>query len=82
MFAPKRPSPELIIAEGQLELLFNFQADAMDACRQKCINLDFKEGQMSTAEKSCTDRCIQKFFEANALVQKSYLMEMERNKAS
>ena len=74
----KPPSPELILAESQLEMLLNFQQDAMQSCSTKCINKDFKESQLSTSEKQCTDRCLSKFFKVNEIVQQVYLQEMNK----
>jgi hypothetical protein len=76
----EQPSAELIMVGEQMEILYQFQQDAMDMCRTKCVNADLRMGELTTAEKTCTDRCLSKFFDANKLVQAAYVEEMTKQR--
>lgn len=50
-------------------MFIEFQSLAVETCRKKCINPDYKLGDLGKGEMVCTDRCISKFFEANKMIQ-------------
>jgi hypothetical protein len=45
----------------QINLLFSIQS----SCYSKCINKKFYEGELTTGESVCLDRCVSKFFAAH-----------------
>ncbi|KAI8898289.1 hypothetical protein BC833DRAFT_590514 [Globomyces pollinis-pini] len=61
-------STELLKAEATLDSFLLLNESAFSMCKKKCINPELKEGSLTTGESACTDRCLQKFFEANLLV--------------
>jgi hypothetical protein len=55
--------------EFNQDLLIETQSKAVETCRLKCINTEYKDGTLSKAESVCTDRCITKFFEATKYIE-------------
>jgi import inner membrane translocase subunit TIM10 len=74
-----RVSPELLQAESNLDLMVETQSTAVETCRKRCINPAYKEGTLSKAETTCTDRCIQKFFETNKYIEKLAIQVLLEN---
>ena len=63
-----------------MDMFVEFQTKAISTCQQRCVNPEYKQGDLGRAEAVCSDRCIQKFFESSLLVQKLALEEMERKR--
>jgi hypothetical protein len=63
------------VSEQKLELA-KFQYDALNglmetirkSCGQKCVPLDYGEGDLTKGESECTNRCVAKFMQSHRTV--------------
>ena len=65
-------------AELNMNMFVDFQSQAIETCRKRCVNEDYKFDTLGRAEAVCTDRCIAKFFETSQVVQQLALEQVKR----
>lgn len=61
--------PEKVrIAEIQFYAVSTTFNKVLQKCRDKCIIPEYGEGELSTGESSCLDRCVAKYVKTNAFI--------------
>ena len=65
-------------AELNMNMFVDFQSKAIETCRTRCVNEDYKFDNLGRAEAVCTDRCIAKFFETSQVIQEMALEQVKK----
>ncbi|KAF2170160.1 hypothetical protein M409DRAFT_19766 [Zasmidium cellare ATCC 36951] len=72
LFGGQRPQPssaeKIAAAEAEIEMVSNMFNQLVDTCTKKCIQPQYREGDLNKGESVCLDRCVAKFFEVNIKV--------------
>jgi import inner membrane translocase subunit TIM10 len=55
-------------AEQELEMITTLYNNIINSCHSKCISNSYLEGDLHKGESVCIERCVAKYFEANAKV--------------
>lgn len=56
------------LAEVQFNATAQTFNNLLKKCEDKCLNHEYGEGELTTGEASCVDRCVAKFVRANYIV--------------
>jgi import inner membrane translocase subunit TIM10 len=59
---------KIAAAELELEMITDLFSRLQRSCMQKCIPIDYREGELNKGESVCLDRCVGKFFEVTIKV--------------
>lgn len=52
-----------------------------ESCFKKCVNKNFREGELDLGEASCVDRCTHKYWQATAIVGQLLGMNAQQNQS-
>lgn len=65
--------PEKIkLAEAQFYATAESFNKLLKKCEDKCLNHEYGEGELTTGEASCVDRCVAKYVRANYVVASNF----------
>ncbi|KAL8995652.1 MAG: hypothetical protein Q9169_004661 [Polycauliona sp. 2 TL-2023] len=67
-----RPQPssaeKIANAEVEMDMITEMMSRLNQSCVKKCIQPDYREGDLSKGESVCLDRCVGKFFDVQMKV--------------
>ncbi|KAF2401825.1 hypothetical protein EJ06DRAFT_508008 [Trichodelitschia bisporula] len=72
LFGGGRPQPssaeKIAAAETEIDMVTEMFNRIVRSCTTKCVQNDYREGELNKAEGVCLDRCVSKFFEVTMKV--------------
>lgn len=75
---PQLSSAEKIAAaETEMEMIAEMMNRLNQSCIKKCIQPDYREGDLSKGESVCLDRCVSKFFDVQMKVSEKMQAEAQ-----
>ncbi|CAJ0961158.1 unnamed protein product, partial [Mesorhabditis belari] len=54
-----------LVADLEIEMMSDMYRRMTDACQEKCISRNFKEGDLTKGESVCLDRCVAKYLDVH-----------------
>ncbi|KAL2915405.1 protein transporter tim10 [Polyrhizophydium stewartii] len=75
---PGNKSMALLQIEQQLLMTTQLLSGALKNCHTKCINTEYRDGELHKGESVCVDRCVSKFLEVNIFIMKKFQEKQEQ----
>eukprot|EP00842_Homolaphlyctis_polyrhiza_P002748 jgi/Hompol1/3474/HPOL_006571-RA len=73
-----QPSAAFIKVQEDMLMTKQLLGGALKNCHPKCINRDYREGEMHKGESVCVDRCVSKFLESNIYIMKHFNKQQQQ----